>query len=733
MSKTWRLHLRRRGERLQVALRADDDSTTLVVDALPVDWRRLDEATDELMRVLDRGWQRGEARRQDADELRAAGERLTEIALPQAVRRYLLATDDGHMAIEADRHLQRPPWELAVLDGKPLGYRVAVGRVFFSGDSQFDSGIMSRTAASRAAEAPRIVVWANPQFNLVSADEEPRRIASVVRGKIANAKIAITRRNLTRAELLDELAGCDWFHFAGHAVDEQGQRGWQAADGHLQPRDVLGASQTWPRFILAHACASARPPVDADQLGLPEALLRMGVEHYLGTFAPFPDRESIVFAELFYQSLIAGQTVGIALRDARRHLAQRFGAHHLLWANYVLYGEPDEALVRVDESKPGVEAAGDSQDGSGEKTRVATRLSSTDQQIVRPESAPPEPRMLRYPVTCSQCGRELKTRHLVGHVVGTVAEPDVTCRHCLQPEIASQPCSGMVARTTSTPPEPTATFHSAVSPAIVPRSTAAISKSAEPPLSDTARRRNQHFWARFQQAVDRFCSYTDPVSGSRWNARLEPQPSIPFQVAPLGTRARNIVPVESRSYHFAEPRNASLPVLVVEVVSPRDSIDRALDQQDIDDQLARRVTSIQLAVATNHDEVLVFASISGWNDSAIRYATGAGSDVFYEPRRSLVLVDLVNDKFHYRAEDVRIWPFHSLWDLSDENDRVARVVRYVTDRLPLETSVAAADVAEELGVSTANVLTGFRRVAQLHHLQLDEIDGIGWVISQETA
>jgi Domain of unknown function (DUF4384)/CHAT domain len=68
------------------------------------------------------------------------------------------------------------------------------------------------------------------------------------------------------------------------------------------------------------------------------------VQHYIGTFWEILDEPSSQFAKLFYGSVSQGESVGEAVRKAREKLIEAHGEETIVWASYMLYGDPTFAF-----------------------------------------------------------------------------------------------------------------------------------------------------------------------------------------------------------------------------------------------------------------------------------------------------------------------------------------------------------------------------------------------------
>ena len=121
------------------------------------------------------------------------------------------------------------------------------------------------------------------------------------------------------------------------------------SDGVLKAGEFMKMSQSgiMPALVFSNACQSARTEEWTLQthfhdeiFGLANALILSGVKHYIGTFWEILDEPGRMFALEFYKHLFAGLTVGEAMRRARITLINTYGEESLVWASYLLYGDP---------------------------------------------------------------------------------------------------------------------------------------------------------------------------------------------------------------------------------------------------------------------------------------------------------------------------------------------------------------------------------------------------------
>jgi CHAT domain-containing protein len=82
---------------------------------------------------------------------------------------------------------------------------------------------------------------------------------------------------------------------------------------------------------------------------LADEFFRRGVRDYIGTAWEVNDEGAILFAEALYEALLTpghpDVSLGAAMLQARRRLADREDVFGALWAAYQHYGDPTASLV----------------------------------------------------------------------------------------------------------------------------------------------------------------------------------------------------------------------------------------------------------------------------------------------------------------------------------------------------------------------------------------------------
>ena len=289
----------------------------------------------------------GHVSKQNLEDLSALGRQLAELLLPPKARARVAQTTAPELTLTIDDQLTRIPWEL-LHDGREFyGLRFAMGRVV-------------STAKSLAASKPResrglvkIALVADPCGDLPKALSEATHLGTRL-GDRAEYEVVVNDRAVTRDELLAQFEATDILHVAGQVeYDPAGgaASGLRLADGRVSAADLgrLPAGATVPRMVFVTACepegAAGGGPGEAAVFGLASAVLMAGVKHFVGSLRAAPDSAGFQFADDFYRELAGGQSIGVAVREARRAAVRRFGKSELTWTSCVLYGDPSARYV----------------------------------------------------------------------------------------------------------------------------------------------------------------------------------------------------------------------------------------------------------------------------------------------------------------------------------------------------------------------------------------------------
>ena len=274
----------------------------------------------------------------------------------ELVARHLEHEPDRHVVIIHDKGSSPIPWEVLHFGNCCPAIEAGLSRRFMS------SSRMVRARSNLPATATvRVLLVANPTGDLHSAREEGAFLQKLFSDNKCVVRV-LSEREATRANVLNELqtGGYDVLHYAGHAAfvaDDPGKSGVICHDGALTASDVAQVTSA-PQVVFLNGCESARIRGGASDevprtirqvlyedlpraVSLAEIVLLGGVSNFIGTYWPVGDAAAGRFATTFYNSLLGGDALGLALRQARRQVRE---ISQRDWANYQHFGNPSYRL-----------------------------------------------------------------------------------------------------------------------------------------------------------------------------------------------------------------------------------------------------------------------------------------------------------------------------------------------------------------------------------------------------
>jgi len=352
--------LRERPSVLQLEVTRDDDrlkisafeqepgeiNTVRQYEEIPIPVEKIDNRCREIVDTLNACNRDTCADRDLISQLRKMGQTFRDELLTKNIKNTFKASEAEHLTISLDDQLVQIPWEL-LHDGKQfLCQRFSMGRLVKT--RQTMAG-----ARSRKLERPlKALILADPEENLESARREGMEIRDFMNQRQETISAVFRTEDINTDLLGSKLKNFDIVHFAGHSAynrDDPAESGWRLSDGVLKAGEFMKMSQSgiMPVLVFSNACQSARTEewtlkthFHDEIFGLANALILSGVKHYLGTLWEILDEPGRTFALQFYKHLFAGLTVGEAMRRARLALINTYGEESLVWASYLLYGDP---------------------------------------------------------------------------------------------------------------------------------------------------------------------------------------------------------------------------------------------------------------------------------------------------------------------------------------------------------------------------------------------------------
>jgi len=323
----------------------EGEETLRGYDDHDVVWSGVEDACHEIIQLLNRSNQGGRVSPDILNGLQKTGNLLFELLIPQKAREKLCSVQTRELLLNIHEGLVQIPWELLFDGHEFLSRRFAMGRIV-------NTRQVFLAHSERVLKLPfKVLVLADPEGDLDASYSEGIAVRDFLDERRETFRVDSKTRSVSVAFVKKNLRDYDIVHYAGHAnyhAQRPSAGGWRLTDGTLTPSEIsaMGGLQPMPLLVFSHACQTGHGDWhivgDFEQriVGIANAYLLAGVRHYIGTFWEILDQPSLRFAKSFYTFLTEGETIGEAVRRARLDLIGAYGEETVVWASYMLYGDP---------------------------------------------------------------------------------------------------------------------------------------------------------------------------------------------------------------------------------------------------------------------------------------------------------------------------------------------------------------------------------------------------------
>ncbi|WP_020586697.1 CHAT domain-containing protein [Desulfobacter curvatus] len=302
----------------------------------------IDRFCSQASRAINQSLPTGKLGRTESGLLKDLGVLMCNELLPPTIKKRLRETEKKTLILTLDENLVHIPWELIYLNKQFLCLKFCMGRWV---KTQWD---LNRIARQVPTDDCKLWIIANPDGDLPRAGKEGLNIFRKCSCLENCVKTAPLSSEISRDELFLKLTDFDIIHFAGHVHydhEHPSSSAIKLKDSVFKAEEFakLEGGSAMPSLVFLNACQSAyNKNTDTRNkdaaFGLTDALIRSGVQHYIGTLWKVSDIHSSNFALNFYDYFFNGYSVGEAVNLARKKSAET--KNDLSWASYVLYGDP---------------------------------------------------------------------------------------------------------------------------------------------------------------------------------------------------------------------------------------------------------------------------------------------------------------------------------------------------------------------------------------------------------
>ena len=275
------------------------------------------------------------------------GSSIAKYMVPPAVREHLYKAGAGVMILSTDD--VEIPWEL-LFDGENfLCLKYNLGR-------KVQTKIAFKEVRRPEKQRLTALFIADPTIELPDAEKEVNSIVQNITNLGVIDVDYLKQEEATVLNILEKLeaSAYDILHYAGH-VEFNTKRPEESVlklyDDTITAAYLFQIIDKPPRFTFINACSSARTSgieyleSQGKLTGMASAFLSSGVDTYVGTLWPVHDEIASELSIDFYKKIFEGEPVGLALRDAKKNIFNKYCTLTNTWASFILYGEPGLTLI----------------------------------------------------------------------------------------------------------------------------------------------------------------------------------------------------------------------------------------------------------------------------------------------------------------------------------------------------------------------------------------------------
>ncbi len=364
------LALSKEGGKIKVSTserRKGEEKTVSQYQTVKVNEEGINQLCAKVVTLLNQANRRGRLSKEILKQLQEIGQSLYDQLLPREAKEKLQGSSAANLLIRMDDQLVQIPWELLYNGAEFLCLRYNIGRVVSTRQK------VTEGQARKVGHPLKMLILADPRGDLPESAREGQLLRTELDRYPDMVGVNVKSSKIDRNYILSRIRDYDLIHYAGHADYDSknpAESGWLISDGKLKAEEIINLTgkKPMPALVLANGCQSGQTDAwtihenyENEIFGLANAFLIAGVQHYIGTFWEILDEPGREFSMSFYRELLDGASVGEAVRQARKHLIDKYGEETIVWASYMLYGDPSftylaHAMPKREEKEEAVSA-----------------------------------------------------------------------------------------------------------------------------------------------------------------------------------------------------------------------------------------------------------------------------------------------------------------------------------------------------------------------------------------
>ncbi|MHA1359380.1 MAG: CHAT domain-containing protein [Candidatus Helarchaeota archaeon] len=192
------------------------------------------------------------------------------------------------------------------------------------------------------------IVIGNPTLDLPMAEIEAQEAARMLKGKGIKVKLMLAKKS-KEDDFKNAVKDYNIIHYAGHGIfitPEPILSHLSFTSSDLTAREIAQLKLKNSPIVILSACETAISDwIGGNEVvGFVRSFILAGATTIVTTNWPVHDESAQELVCKFYEFLLLGAPVGIALQKARQFIAQKYHNQIIHWAAYTLFGDPFRKL-----------------------------------------------------------------------------------------------------------------------------------------------------------------------------------------------------------------------------------------------------------------------------------------------------------------------------------------------------------------------------------------------------
>ncbi|MDH5719055.1 MAG: CHAT domain-containing protein [Spirochaetia bacterium] len=290
-------------------------------------------------------------------KLKEIGEAFFRQFFPEAIQKLFQRLENAYLFFHIDSKLASLPLEILHDGDSFLWQKFYLGKSVKGQHSSFGNIL--------AKETVNMLIIADPTEDLEWARIEGENLFEHLSSNFPEKKLNIELtggKQITKLNLLNFIKNKDIIHYCGHLhyTSATSENGWILYGNKIARAREIQLSGASPTLIFSNSCISGRD-IAKDEHGkewysnFASSFLKTGKTNYIGTIWEVPDnRQTIDFTIRFYNEILKGEPLGVALQKSRHFAWENFHSTDLTWAGYLLMGNPSVKIFETKSKTPDI-------------------------------------------------------------------------------------------------------------------------------------------------------------------------------------------------------------------------------------------------------------------------------------------------------------------------------------------------------------------------------------------